>query len=508
MARDPEHPSADPVQRLFELAIDMLGTASTDGYFTELNPAWERTLGWTPKELMAEPYISFVHPDDVEKTIEQAARLARPGNPSLVAFENRYRTRDGDYRSLLWTAVAQGGVVYFMAKDVTDGRTTESERDQALSISRAITDSIVDGLYVADSEGCLTFINPAAVRLLGYQSGEDLLGCSVHATFHHTRRDGTPHPVEDSPLLKVRTTGQAVHVDEDVLWREDGTPLAVSYTSAPIALRDGRGSAVAFRDITALQAESERLRAQARHVEWFEPVRQALVDGRFLLYGQPIIDLATGTVAKHELLLRMISRRGEVVAPGLFLPAAEKYGLIGDIDRWVVTQAVELAAAGKPVAANLSADSIGRIDILRHIERELSRTGAPAEEVTLEVTETGLMEDLQEGRRFADRLVALGCSFSLDDFGTGYGSLTYLRQLPITQLKIDVQFVREMARSQADQTLVKGIVNIAHSMGKVTVAEGVEDEETLVLLRDFGVEFGQGYHLGRPGPLPNGQPSV
>jgi EAL domain-containing protein (putative c-di-GMP-specific phosphodiesterase class I) len=96
----------------------------------------------------------------------------------------------------------------------------------------------------------------------------------------------------------------------------------------------------------------------------------------------------------------------------------------------------------------------------------------------------------------------LGCSFSLDDFGTGYGSLTYLRQLPITQLKIDVQFVREMARSQADQTLVKGIVNIAHSMGKVTVAEGVEDEQPLVLVHDFGVEFAQGYHLGRPGATP------
>ncbi|MDQ3612067.1 MAG: PAS domain-containing protein, partial [Actinomycetota bacterium] len=113
VTRDPDHPSADPVQRLFELAIDMLGTASTDGYFTELNPAWERTLDWTPEELMAEPYISFVHPDDVDTTIEQAARLAKPGNPSLVAFENRYRTRDGDYRSLLWTAVGQEGVVYF-----------------------------------------------------------------------------------------------------------------------------------------------------------------------------------------------------------------------------------------------------------------------------------------------------------------------------------------------------------------------------------------------------------
>ena len=112
------------------------------------------------------------------------------------------------------------------------------------------------------------------------------------------------------------------------------------------------------------------------------------------------------------------------------------------------------------------------------------------------------MKDVQAGRRFADRLVALGCSFSLDDFGTGYGSLTYLRQLPIAYLKVDVQFVREMTQSEGDQRLVQAIVHIAQSFGQRTIAEGVEDEETLDLLRDLGVDFAQGYHLGRPGPFP------
>jgi EAL domain-containing protein (putative c-di-GMP-specific phosphodiesterase class I) len=108
------------------------------------------------------------------------------------------------------------------------------------------------------------------------------------------------------------------------------------------------------------------------------------------------------------------------------------------------------------------------------------------------------------GRRFAERLVALGCAFALDDFGTGYGSFTYLRQLPIAYLKIDLQFVREMTHSGADQRLVKTIVSIAQSLGKMTIAEGVEGEDTLHMLSDFGVDFAQGYHLGRPEPFAEG----
>jgi PAS domain S-box-containing protein len=492
---------ADAVHRLFDLSVDMLGTASMDGYFTGLNAAGEGMLGWTREELMAEPYISFVHPEDVETTLEQAALLGQPGTRT-AEFENRYRTRDGDYRWLHWTAAADDGVVYFVAQDITARRAAETERDLASRVNRAITESVAEGLYVTDSDGLVTEINTAAVRLLGYQSADELLGREAHATLHHTRWDGSLYPIENCPLLPVTTTGQPVRVEEDTFWRKDGTPLSVSYSSAPIELPDGIGSAVAFRDITVLQAERARIRAQTRHAVWFERVHQALAEGHFVLYGQPIIELGGGTTATQELLLRMRSPAGEIIAPGLFLPTAEKHGLIHDVDRWVATQAVELVAAGGRVTANLSAESVGRIDILLHIERQLARTGASPERLTFEVTETAFMENLQEGRRFVDRLVALGCSFSLDDFGTGYGSLTYLRQLAVTYLKIDVQFVREMAANGQDRKLVAGIVHIAQTFGKKTIAEGVEDERTLVLLRDLGVDFVQGYYLGRPAPLP------
>ena len=120
MARSAERPSADSIHRLFELSLDMLGTASAEGYFTRLNPAWEGALGWSREELMAEPFISFIHPDDVEATMREAARLGSPGGPAIVGFENRYRTRDGGYRNIEWAGVADDGVYYFAATDVTE----------------------------------------------------------------------------------------------------------------------------------------------------------------------------------------------------------------------------------------------------------------------------------------------------------------------------------------------------------------------------------------------------
>jgi EAL domain-containing protein (putative c-di-GMP-specific phosphodiesterase class I) len=238
-----------------------------------------------------------------------------------------------------------------------------------------------------------------------------------------------------------------------------------------------------------------------RDLGWFDEVRRALDEDRLIIYGQPITDVATRSVVKHELLLRMISSAGDVIGPDQFLPSAEKYGLIGAIDRWVFTQAAELAATGEAVTVNLSAVSVGDATMLLHIEREIARTGTDTACLTFEVTETAVMQDLEGGRRFADRLTKLGCSFALDDFGTGYGSLTYLRQLPVDYLKIDIEFVRNMTRSESDRALVQTIVSMAKSLGKRTIAEGVEDEETFQLLVDLGIDFAQGFHLGRPAPF-------
>jgi PAS domain S-box-containing protein len=497
---------AGPIERLFMLAHDLLGTASFDGYLTCINPAWEATLGWTREQLMAEPLTNFIHPDDLDEATKRASVLVGSDAYGAITIEDRVRTSLGSYRLIEWTVTVDERECHFIGRDVTGRRAADGERFRATSLTNAIVESVADGIAVTDAKGELTYLNPAGLRLLGHAATTEVLGRSFHATSHHSHLNGLAFPVADCPMTTVRRLAQPTHVQEDTFWREDGSPLPVSYSSAPIDLVEGIGSVIAFQDISALQAERERVRAEFGDIAWFEEIRLALEANRFVLYSQPIVSIASGETVQHELLLRMLSPTGEVTAAGEFLPAAEKFGLIDQIDRWVITHAMEIAATGCHVAVNLSAGSVGRHEILTHIEREISRTGANPKSLVFEVTETAVMNDLQDGRRFAERLVALGCAFALDDFGTGYGSFTYLRQLPIAHLKIDVQFVREMLHNEADQRLVQTIVSIARSLGKQTIAEGVEDEETLDMLREFGVDFAQGYYLGRPqAPLTNAQ---
>ena len=237
---------------------------------------------------------------------------------------------------------------------------------------------------------------------------------------------------------------------------------------------------------------------------WVGRIREALDEDRFVLYSQPIVPLANGSDRSQELLLRMVGRQDEIIPPGSFLPVAEKYGLIVEIDQWVVTQAVRLAASGQPVEANLSAESIASADPLSLIERELHQSGADPSNLVFEITETALMRDIEAGEAFARGLAEMGCGLALDDFGTGFGSFTYLKKLPIAYLKIDTDFVRELISSPANQHVVKAIVSLAQGFGQQTIAEGVEDAETLAVLRDYGVDFAQGFHLGRPTPIKAG----
>jgi diguanylate cyclase (GGDEF)-like protein/PAS domain S-box-containing protein len=234
---------------------------------------------------------------------------------------------------------------------------------------------------------------------------------------------------------------------------------------------------------------------------WVARIREALDEDRFVLYAQPIVELATGTVVKRELLLRMLDRDGHVIPPMAFLPAAETYGLIGEIDQWVITQATKLTAGGQSVAVNLSAASAGDPAILDVIERELRHHEADPGNLVFEITETAVMQNMDRARMFAERLVALGCHFALDDFGTGFASFTYLKRLPAHYLKIDIDFVRALPSSNRDRSIVKAIVALAEDFGQRTIAEGVEDERTAEVLRSLGVTLAQGYLFGRPRPI-------
>jgi diguanylate cyclase (GGDEF)-like protein/PAS domain S-box-containing protein len=229
---------------------------------------------------------------------------------------------------------------------------------------------------------------------------------------------------------------------------------------------------------------------------WITRIRRALADDLFELHAQPIVELATGNVVQHELLLRMRDH-DKVIPPLAFLPTAERCGLIAEIDRWVITEATKLAAHGA-VGVNLSAASAGDVGVLELIEGQLRHHNAEPGNLVFEITETAVMEDMDRATRFAERLVALGCRFSLDDFGTGFASFTYLKRLPVQYLKIDIEFVRDLARSQRDMFVVRAIVALANDFGQQTIAEGVENRYTAEVLRDLGVTYAQGYLFGRP----------
>jgi PAS domain S-box-containing protein len=356
--------SGDSRDSGFDIESDLLCTADSGGTFQTLNAAWERVLGWSRAELMARPFVEFVHPDDVERTVAVAAQVSRPDS-HVVDFENRWRTRRGDYRWLRWSARSDGDTWFAVAFDVTERKGAE------------------DGL------------------------------------------------------------------------------------------------------------------------------RRALAENRLVAYAQPIAEPG-GRVAQEELLVRMLAERtaDPVLEPRHFLPLAERSGLIVAIDRWMAGRAIELAAAGRPAEINLSAVSICDAELPADLAEALAELGAGAANVVFEITETAAIEHIDAARDFVERLSGLGCRFALDDFGTGFGSLTYLRHLPVQYLKIDSAFVRDLVSSPADQRMVRSIVAMAAQLGLRTVAEGVEDADTLAMVRDFGVDLVQGFGIGRPRPLREGEPSL
>jgi EAL domain-containing protein (putative c-di-GMP-specific phosphodiesterase class I) len=237
---------------------------------------------------------------------------------------------------------------------------------------------------------------------------------------------------------------------------------------------------------------------------WSERIRTALEQDLFQLFQQPILDVRKNEVTHHELLVRLPGDSGELIPPGTFLYVAEQFGQIQAIDRWVLCQATRLIKRlhdeGNPVtlSVNLSGASITDLSLLEVIEREISETGIDPRALIFEVTETAAIVNIDKARRFADRLAELGCAFALDDFGAGFGSFYYLKHLPFDYLKIDGDFIRQLPSSKPDQLTVKAIVQIAHGLGKRTVAEFVGDEATVRLLRRFGVDFAQGYYTGKP----------
>jgi diguanylate cyclase (GGDEF)-like protein/PAS domain S-box-containing protein len=539
----------------FEAAPIGMALADLDARFLQVNDALCRITGHPREALAAMRLDDVTHPQDVARGRELMRDLIG-GRKGAYKIEQRYVHALGHvvWVSLHATLVraADGTPQHFLIQ-IQD--VSERVRYEAQLQHMADHDPLTGLLNRRSFERELNH-HIAQVQRYGPQGAAIVLDID---RFKHIN-DTLGHNVGDELIVKVAHTLRSRLRDSDVLARLGGDEFAVLMPrgqkeealsvaeSILHAVREqvvvtgaGRRRRVTasvglalFRDVERLSAEDvlvnadlamydakeggrdraamftsgerDASRMKAR-ITWGERIRDALEEDRFTLYAQPIVELSSGEVRQHELLLRMVDEDGEIVPPAAFLSTAERFDLVQEIDRWVVARAIRLMAEQRRVGrdlvfeVNISGSSTGDPELLRIIERELEIGEVNPANLVLEVTETTAVANIPRAQRFASHLAKLGCRFALDDFGAGFGSFYYLKHLPFDILKIDGEFVRTCATSETDQLLIRAAVDIARGMGKETIAEYVGDQRTVELLRELGVDYAQGFHVGHPGPI-------
>jgi diguanylate cyclase (GGDEF)-like protein/PAS domain S-box-containing protein len=529
-----------------------------DGRLLEVNDSICEITGYTREQMLSMDFQSLLHPADrppVDEPIDpqRIESLIGAVTPRPDSAEYRFIDASGD---LVWVQVSSslvrsesGEPMYriLQVQDISSRKATEEklhhladhdsltglynrrrlleELDAEIARSSRYDGDVAVVLIDLDH---FKYVNDA----LGHAVGDELISRVAEVLRSRLREGDVIARLggdEFAVVLADTDGGSAVAVTQKLLaaTREQAIAVSTDRTmrvtgSAGISLTN-RFSVVtgeellAAADVAMYRAkESGRDRVHVRspdddsamrtRLTWSERVRDALEHDRFVLQAQPIMDLATGSTASYELLIRMVDE-GRLIRPGAFLYVAEEFGMIQAIDRWVLTEAVQLIAGREALGerltleVNLSGSSITDDGVLEHIESELGYSTIDPSCLIFEVTETAAITNIDKARRFATRVKELGCGFALDDFGTGFGSFYYLKHLPFDYLKIDGDFIRELAQNKADRLTVQAIVEIAKGMGKKTIAEFVETEEVLVLLRALGVDFAQGFRVGAPDDL-------
>ena len=244
--------------------------------------------------------------------------------------------------------------------------------------------------------------------------------------------------------------------------------------------------------------------AMSLDMGWSRRIKDAIEHNQFVLVAQPVVDTRSKQATAYEVLLRLRDEHGDFIMPNGFLPSAERFGLATEVDRWVIANAIRTLATLVPenpelrFSINLSGQTLSEPEVCDLIISELRRAKLDPSALTFEVTETVAIANMQLAETFLGKLKTIGCSTALDDFGSGMSSFAYLRELPVDYVKIDGRFVRNMAANTVDQAMVRAMNDIAHALGKRTVAEFVENEECFRLLCEYGVDYAQGFYLGQP----------
>jgi diguanylate cyclase (GGDEF)-like protein/PAS domain S-box-containing protein len=537
------------------------GVVRTDasGVIEYLNPVAEQLLNCQRADLVGRPIssaLSLVHEgsrEPIENPVETCLRekrvvgrsnlslLIRPDGREFAIDDSAAPVTNDDGEVI-------GAVLVF--HDVSRARTLarqlahqashdfltglvnrhEFERRVGRALSRAQQEAVTHALCFIDLDQ-FKVVNDTC----GHVAGDELLRQLASALQRKVRRRDTLARLggdEFGVLLEHCPAGQATRVAHDLLetvqelrfvW--EGKPFALGASVGVVPITgESESLAAVLRDAdAACYAAKERGRNRVHYYEpndaimavrqgemqWVSRITSALEEGRFRLYGQAIVPLAPrqSERTRVEVLLRLIERDGSLIAPGAFIPAAERYNLMGSVDRWVVREVVGLYGrypghGPKPIASiNLSGASLGDPSMLAFVRDQLSRHDLPPESLCFEITETAAIANLAQAAHFIRELKSLGCWFALDDFGSGMSSFGYLQSLPVDYLKIAGAFLRHIEDDPVEYAMVEAINRVGHVMRLKTVAEGVETAETLETLRTLGVDYAQGYAISEPVPL-------
>ncbi|MHB8659199.1 MAG: PAS domain S-box protein [Solirubrobacteraceae bacterium] len=539
------------IRSMFEHAPIGKALLTVDGRIEQANPAFGSICARTRGDLEGVPLRELVHPADVAKATD-AIRALVAGDLARLELELRLRPTAGPaveiavHGTLLRDEAGAPLHVLCQFQDISDRKRFEeqlqfmADHDPLTGLlNRRRFEAELDrhvaqvkrygptgGLIVLDIDN-FKQVNDT----LGHNAGDELI-VSISAVLRGRLRESDvlarfggdefavllAHIDEADAKQVAQTLVEAVRTSTTLLDGErskvttsiglamfDSDPEALSGESilidADLAMYDAK-EAGGDRYATYSISESGASRTKAR-LTWVKRIEQALADDRFMLLAQPILDLHTGSVRQHELLLRMLDERDELIPPAAFLDIAERFGLIRRIDEWVSTRAIELIEhhPALQLEVNLSGRSLGDQQLLEAIERRLTDSAIDPSRLIFEVTETAAVANLAHAQAFAQRLRDLGCRFALDDFGAGFGSFYYLKHLPFDYIKIDGEFVQHAASSRIDQLLIEAVVRIAQGLGKETIAEFVTDERTQRMAKRLGVDYAQGFHIGQPLPV-------
>jgi diguanylate cyclase (GGDEF)-like protein/PAS domain S-box-containing protein len=532
---------------IVESSHDAIVARGLDGRITRWNPGAARLYGYTAKEAIGSPVTKLIPPGNFDEDAANIERLAR--GETVEPYETRRLRRDGSLidvslsMSPLYDANGEVVAVSTISRDITERKRFETQLKRLADhdpltglINRRrfeehLSDEVAQvrryggtaALLVLDLDN-FKYVNDA----LGHGAGDEMLTSvarlldeQVRAPDIVARLGGDefalllPSTDEDGArAVAAKLLGALREHEVEIQDRSIGSTGSIGTVcfggdaiGGEELLAEADRAMYVAKDAGRDRAEFVTAKGTAdqpqRRLDWEHKIHEALEQDRFVLYSQPIIDVQTGELVQHELLLRMEDEDdGELIPPDAFLGVAERLGMIHAIDRWVVDEALRLMA-DRPdlrLEVNLSALSIDDEQLIDHIRDGVAGYAVDPSRLILEITETAAIGNIDVARRFAGRLHELGCSLALDDFGTGFGSFYHLKHLPAEYLKIDGDFV-SAPRSRTDELVIESIVRIANGLGKRTIAEHVEDAQTFEAMRSMGVDYAQGFYVGRPAPV-------